>query len=88
MPARKILFDTTKKGLYLSPIKSMYIGFAVKKYKHKTLSGKVKISINLPENILRKMDEKADEIKSSRSDWITRAIIEKMVSDENKNKET
>jgi metal-responsive CopG/Arc/MetJ family transcriptional regulator len=43
--------------------------------------GKKKISLDLPANILIKLDIERKKIKSSRTSWIVRAILEKLSND-------
>ena len=47
----------------------------------KTLDGKIKISINIPENLLKDLDSLRKDNSQTRSSWITHAILLK-VSDE------
>ncbi|MSO14414.1 hypothetical protein [Rickettsiales endosymbiont of Trichoplax sp. H2] len=42
-----------------------------------TPDGKVKISINIPLNTLKKLDEVRKKEKKTRSNWITQVILEK-----------
>ena len=44
----------------------------------KTLDGKVKISVNIPERLLTELDLIRKEIKRDRSSWITSAIMDKL----------
>jgi metal-responsive CopG/Arc/MetJ family transcriptional regulator len=45
------------------------------------LIGKRKISLDLPANILNKLDLERKKTKSPRTSWIVRAILEKLSND-------
>jgi len=45
-----------------------------------TSAGKVKISVNIPGNLLLELDEHRKLVNQDRSIWITSAIMEKMAS--------
>ena len=40
--------------------------------------GKVKISVNIPEQLLLELDRERKDSKQDRSNWITSAIMEKL----------
>lgn len=44
-----------------------------------TNSGKVKISINIPEKVCISMDEERKKLGQSRSGWITQAILDTLL---------
>jgi metal-responsive CopG/Arc/MetJ family transcriptional regulator len=44
-----------------------------------TTDGKIKISINIPERLLIEVDSDRAESKQDRSNWITSAIMQKLV---------
>ena len=45
-----------------------------------TPDGKVKISINIPFNTLKRLDEIRKKEKKTRSNWITQTVLEKLAS--------
>lgn len=45
-----------------------------------TSDGKIKISINVPDRLLKELDKNRKEICQDRSSWITSAIMEKLAS--------
>jgi metal-responsive CopG/Arc/MetJ family transcriptional regulator len=49
----------------------------MKEYKV-TPDGKVKVSINIPLNTLKRLDEIRKQTKKTRSNWITQLILEKL----------
>lgn len=52
-----------------------------------TSDGKVKISVNIPERLLVELDLHRSLVKQDRSIWITSAIMEKIASIKQKNKD-
>ena len=46
-----------------------------------TPDGKVKISVNIPLNTLKRMDDVRKKEKKTRSNWITQVILEKFSSE-------
>jgi metal-responsive CopG/Arc/MetJ family transcriptional regulator len=45
-----------------------------------TPDGKVKISINIPFNTLKRLDEIRKKEKKNRSNWITQTVLEKLAN--------
>jgi len=50
------------------------------KPKQVTATGKLKISVNIPEKLLLELDLNRELIKQDRSTWVTSAIMEKLAS--------
>lgn len=46
--------------------------------------GKVKISINIPYNTLKRLDKLRKESKKTRSSWITQVVLEKLLLESKK----